>query len=267
MLVNLLMQLQQLRQEVHRFRLQMLAAINEHLLVMISERPGANPSPGEPRYTREEVRKRDGVDGRPMWVTYKNGVYDITEFCRIHPGGHIIKQAAGSNVEIFWQVWSYHHLVPKVGAYLDELRIGTLDDQDSVPKGDDPYSLEPVRSTSKQRVLVKRPYCSETPNSVLASSYITPADALYVRNHAPVPDCAWEASEHQEIVFEKNDAEEVLTIAQLKERFPIICTTSVLQCAGIGPPKTLRQQGRVGLLGHPLRKFRKGCAAISCGRA
>ena len=127
---------------------------------MISERPETDRSPS--RDMRARVRKRDGVDGRPMWVTYKNGVYDITEFCRIHPGGHIIKQAAGSNVEIFWQVWSYHHLVPKVGEYLDELRIGTLDDQDDVPMDDDPYGLEPVRSTSKQRVR-ERPYCSEHP--------------------------------------------------------------------------------------------------------
>lgn len=32
-------------------------------------RPGANPRPGEPSYTRAQVAANDGSDGRPMWVS------------------------------------------------------------------------------------------------------------------------------------------------------------------------------------------------------
>ena len=37
-------------------------------------------------YTRSEVSKhKDTKDG--IWITFKNGVYDITDFVEQHPGG------------------------------------------------------------------------------------------------------------------------------------------------------------------------------------
>ena len=86
--------------------------------------------PGEPTFTRAQVASNDGVEGRPMWVSYRGGVYDATEFRRIHPGGHIISQAAGADVSAFWDVWAHHHHAPKVGQYLKEIRIGALKEKD-----------------------------------------------------------------------------------------------------------------------------------------
>ena len=37
-------------------------------------------------YSYEEVSKHDTIEKR-VWVTYKDGVYDITNFVNIHPGG------------------------------------------------------------------------------------------------------------------------------------------------------------------------------------
>ena len=68
-------------------------------------RPGAAARPGEPTYSRAQVRSNDGSDGRPMWMTYRGGVYDVTEFHRVHPGGGLIKQAAGGDVSAFWDIW------------------------------------------------------------------------------------------------------------------------------------------------------------------
>jgi hypothetical protein len=37
----------------------------------------------------------DGTRGKPMWVTYRDGVYDVTHFRADHPGAHFIDAAAG----------------------------------------------------------------------------------------------------------------------------------------------------------------------------
>ncbi len=38
-----------------------------------------------PIFSREEISKHNTIETR-IWVTYKEGVYDITEFIDIHPG-------------------------------------------------------------------------------------------------------------------------------------------------------------------------------------
>lgn len=45
------------------------------------------------------------VHAQGIWVTYKDGVYDITQFVALHPGGaHKIMLAAGGPVEPFWSM-------------------------------------------------------------------------------------------------------------------------------------------------------------------
>ena len=59
---------------------------------------GVSLSEEYPVFTREEISKRDGKRGA-TWVTYKDQVYDITEFVNAHPGGaQKIKLAAGASV-------------------------------------------------------------------------------------------------------------------------------------------------------------------------
>ena len=43
---------------------------------------------GLPVYTSEEVAKHQDVESR-IWISYKNGVYDITSFASNHPGESI----------------------------------------------------------------------------------------------------------------------------------------------------------------------------------
>lgn len=77
-------------------------------------------------YSREEVAKRNNKkDG--IWVTYKDGVYDITTFVDNHPGGDRILRAAGRSVDPFWSLYK-QHLTPYVLKVLEEHRIGTLSD-------------------------------------------------------------------------------------------------------------------------------------------
>jgi cytochrome b involved in lipid metabolism len=59
-------------------------------------------------YTRADVAKHKTVADR-IWVTYKDGVYDITEFVENHPGGkERIMLAAGGSVEPFWSLYPQH---------------------------------------------------------------------------------------------------------------------------------------------------------------
>ena len=43
------------------------------------------------------------------------------------PGAAAALEPAGGDVGPFWDVWHWHHISPKVGAYLEKLRIGALD--------------------------------------------------------------------------------------------------------------------------------------------
>lgn len=64
--------------------------------------------PGLPELTREEVKKHDCKE-TGIWVTYREGVFDITNFVVNHPGGvKRIMLAAGGDVEGFWDIYQQH---------------------------------------------------------------------------------------------------------------------------------------------------------------
>ena len=48
------------------------------------------------------------------------------------------------------------------------------------------YQGDPKR-TNEHKILMEKPFASETRIESLDSSYLTPTSALYVRNHSPVP--------------------------------------------------------------------------------
>ena len=49
-----------------------------------------------PEYNNDQIRQHDTLENG-VWVTYKDGVYDITSFIQMgnHPGGNKIYMAAG----------------------------------------------------------------------------------------------------------------------------------------------------------------------------
>ena len=48
-----------------------------------------------PVFKKEEIARHDSIESG-VWVVYKDGVYDLSEFVAGHPGGEIILLAAGS---------------------------------------------------------------------------------------------------------------------------------------------------------------------------
>lgn len=86
---------------------------------------------GLPVFTRADVQKHKTKESG-IWVTFKAGVYDITNFLPAHPGQEKILMAAGGSIEPFWAMYGVHNN-KHIGEMLEELRIGNLDPKDQVP--------------------------------------------------------------------------------------------------------------------------------------
>jgi len=76
-------------------------------------------------YTKEEVAKhRTKATG--IWVSYRDGVYDVSDWADIHPGGASrLMLAAGGPIDSFWAMYAQHN-TDQVKEILEEYRIGNL---------------------------------------------------------------------------------------------------------------------------------------------
>ena len=154
-----------------------------------------------PTYTRAEIAKHTSAE-TGVWVIFRGGVYDITEFVQNHPGGvEKILTAAGQSVEPFWSftgsTYSLRHrgaapAVPKdhVAEILGPLQIGWLDPAGAPGCGaaaqaasDDPYKDEPASPGTE---MLWNAMLGGTQHAF--GRFLPHASALfYVRNHHPVP--------------------------------------------------------------------------------
>ena len=226
----------------------------------------------EKYFTTDQVREFDGRNGKPMFITFRGSVYDVSKFKHEHPGGHFIEQAAGGDVEPFWKKWAYHYQSKKVLSVLMENRIGTLVDSDAdnsklnddnvklaVPK--DLYNDEPIR-TEEHSVLMERPFASQTKPEVLKRDFLTPSSALYIRHHAPVPtNLDFESHEiHFSLdeIIRKEDSGTVLSLSDMLSKYKQISVISVLQCAGNRASESIKNLGISGFNGTPFEKIQMG---------
>ena len=77
-------------------------------------------------YSIEEVKKHTTKDS--LWTYYKGEVYDVTEFMGSHPGGSLILNAGGKDLEQVWEDlgYSWHMENPYVMKTLKKYKIGKL---------------------------------------------------------------------------------------------------------------------------------------------
>ena len=138
-----------------------------------------------------------------IWVTYEDGVYDITEFVAAHPGGDVILQAAGGAVDPFWAIYEQHK-TEFVAGVLESLKIGVLSPEEAekarslradkgekqASGGGDPYGNEPVGERSSDLIVLKeKPFNAESPLGLGGHmAFLTPTDLWYCRSHHPIPD-------------------------------------------------------------------------------
>ncbi|XP_074603734.1 sulfite oxidase-like [Brevipalpus obovatus] len=193
-----------------------------------------NTVPGLKEYSKSEVAKNNSLEsGGRVWVIFKSGVYDITEFISHHPGGDKILLGAGGDIEPFWNLYAVHKS-DQVFGMLESYRIGNLrpedvalNDQSEVA---DPYAGDPVRP-SYFSVRSAKPFNAEPPLNILVDSWITPNEFFYIRNHLPVPEI--DPTEY-ELEIEGFNAEKSfnLSLNDLKTKFPKYSITAAIQCAG-----------------------------------
>jgi len=189
---------------------------------------------GLKEFTIEDVNKHDSPENR-VWVTYKHGVYDITDFIPMHPGADKLLMAAGGSVEPFWAMYAVHLNNKVIHEMLEKYRIGNLkisdvDSQKSEMKDTtDPYGQDPARHKA---IIVNsgKPFNGETPLSIITDSFITPTDLFYVRNHLPVPEIDAKAYE-LEVAGMGVKSELNLSLDELK-KFPKHKIVATIQCAG-----------------------------------
>ncbi|XP_063690651.1 sulfite oxidase-like [Bolinopsis microptera] len=236
------------------------AAVGVAIISSNSEEDNAgNYIEGLPTYTAQDVMLRDGSDHENkdsipsrVWISYKEGVYDVTDFISQHPGGEKLLIGAGGPIEPFWALYAVHKK-PYVYKLLAEYRIGNLSKADIVKEdSEDPYANDPVRHPAFN-INNARPYNAEPPLNILADNFITPNDLFYVRNHHPVPEIE---PEDYELQIEGVGFEEPvnLTLSDLQE-MEQHTVTAAIQCAG---------NRRADMLQHkPVRGMNWGGAAIS----
>lgn len=185
---------------------------------------------GLPVYTADEVAKHDTKATR-IWISFKCGVYDVTDFVDEHPGGDKILLGAGGGIDPFWNLYAVHK-TPEILALLETFRIGNLaaEDVGAASAGiEDPYLLDPKRHRDLKPASTK-PFNAEPPLGTLADNYRTPNELFYVRNHMPVPDV-----DPKDYILEIEDPDgkcHALTLDEIKTKFSKVSITSVIQCAG-----------------------------------
>ena len=77
-------------------------------------------------YTIEEIKKHTTM--KSLWTYYKGEVYDLTKYIKDHPGGSMILQAGGKDLEQVWKKtgYSWHLNNSSVMNELKKLKIGKL---------------------------------------------------------------------------------------------------------------------------------------------
>lgn len=186
--------------------------------------------PGLPTYTAKDVGDHDNPESG-IWVCYKSGVYNITDFIAKHPGGDKILMAAGGALEPFWELFAVHKS-PQVLEMLEQYRIGNLSLEDrglAIENMDDPFASDPLRHPILKPSSVT-PFNAEPPLELLVENFITPNELFFIRNHLPVPDVDPDMYELEISGIGIKPVE--LKLDDLKTKFKKHSVTSTIQCAG-----------------------------------
>ncbi|XKL64794.1 hypothetical protein PGB90_004880 [Kerria lacca] len=207
----------------------MIKQMREDKRVHLSQKQNKEKS-SFPQYTLNQVQEHCSKENR-IWVTYKEGVYDITDFIESHPGGDIILTAAGNAIDSFWSLYEVHKQ-PQILELLEKYRIGNLSKEESLQNTadlSDPYIDEPKRNFPFI-VNSEKPFNAEPALPFLMKNFITPSEIFYVRNHLPVP--LVEIEDYKLEITGLGVNETKLSLDDLKTKFPKVSVIATIQCAG-----------------------------------
>ncbi|KRX19208.1 putative sulfite oxidase, mitochondrial, partial [Trichinella nelsoni] len=188
-----------------------------------------------PTFRAEEVKLHNEKD-RKLWVTFRGGVYDITEFVDVHPGGKIIMQAVGGPLEPHWQRYNFHKQ-EDIYSMLEEMRIGNLHpddvedaihDCDTVAKEVKPGYTPKLHPSMNVKSV--EPLNAETGIGELVESFYTPNELFFKRNHHAIPTV--DEHNYKLKVSGVGLEEREFTLEDLKTKFQPVSVVVTLQCAG-----------------------------------
>tara|TARA_B110000483_G_C18144279_1_gene522755 strand:+ start:55 stop:1512 length:1458 start_codon:yes stop_codon:yes gene_type:complete len=182
------------------------------------------------KYTYQEIATHNSIkDG--IWTTYKDKVYDITDFIDSHPGGKDkIMLAAGSSLETYWNYYKQHQK-QEVYDILESMKIGEIKDYNPMKFKDlkDAYLEDPVRNPNLKIHSIK-PFNAETPKEEIHINPLTSTENWYVRNHNPVPIIKPE--EYQlSFIYDNKKPIKNFTLEELK-KMPSKKVITTIQCGG-----------------------------------
>ena len=217
---------------------------------------------GLPSYKFDQIAQHKAPAS--VWVTYGQGVYDVTEFVAKHPGGVAkIMMGAGGAIDPFWRLYGQHLHLAHVGHMLEGMRIGNIDESDwqdrqKTPETDSPYKVDLSIDRHPALIWVSRqPANAESPPALLADNFFTPNELFFVRHHFPVPSI-----EADPRLCIKTAAKEIeMNMAELKE-LPSHSVVATIQCTGN------RRSGFHNVEGAPgqIKGLPWGIGAISTAR-
>jgi sulfite oxidase len=209
----------------------------------IQEKPHVNLGrrvDGLPSYTFSEIEKHKG--GESVWVTFQEGVYDITKFVEKHPGGtQKILLGAGKSIEPYWKLYGQHLSLPHISHMLEEMRVGNVDEteykarlqsKEKSSSDDDPYKIDSSIERHPGLVfLTERPANAEVPPSLLCDSFLTPNELFFVRHHFPVPSPD-EVGADVVTLTGCPEGQIKLSVKELREKFNQHTVIATIQCTG-----------------------------------
>ncbi|XP_050506191.1 sulfite oxidase-like isoform X4 [Diabrotica virgifera virgifera] len=196
--------------------------------------PG-EPKKGLPDYTLEDVAEHKTRDTR-VWVAFHKGVYDVTDYLNVHPGGaDMLMMAAGGPLDPFWEIYSAH-LNDSTYIILEKYRIGNLKLSPPTPKkvcyappAGLPFDNEPTRDPRLIPV-TERPFNGGPKSSLLVEDFYTPNDIFYIRNHLPVPKVS--AADFKLKIDVEGGSSKTFSLDEIKQ-LPHRTVTITAQCGGL----------------------------------
>lgn len=185
--------------------------------------------------TRREVSGHYTHENK-IWVTYKDGVYDITDFIKVHPGGESkLMMAAGGAIEPFWEQYSFHKK-GEVEKILENYRIGNLDPKDIIDPKDlpnfDQLKKDEIKRSPYLIPLQTFPYCADCPAERLVQDFYTKEENFFIRNHNTVPHIDDMKDYKFKIYDTRTDKKIKLTVEDLKRNYNPKTVECIIMCTG-----------------------------------
>ena len=211
-------------------------------------------------YTLADVQQHNSSENG-LWVSFGDGVFDVTDFYAHNGGRKYVELAAGGRLEPFWTIFRDHlHSTSASRALLEQYRIGTLakedrvaisydDSKDALSNEFHQFAHEPVGDRPVDDLIVMRqyPFLAEAVPELLGESFFTPNELFYTRNHFPVPhevdttnysldlhidsgsDVSFDAVNDE---WDSMPCDVALTLDEIKNGFENVEIAAALQCSG-----------------------------------